>query len=506
MKKVALIDLGTNSARLVLYNVLEEGYFYKFDEMKESVRIGRDMERDGFLKPARIQHTIKTITMFKRLIDSYHIEEENIIAVATAAVRRAKNQKSFLEEMFSATGIAFRVLERDEESKIVYHGVINSMDIMKGIILEIGGGSTKIVYYIRRNILGYETLPFGSVTLTEMFSNKGYTPKEQTEKIEEYFKKELEKIEWLKDLDPETQLIGVGGSFRNLAKIHQKLKRYPLDMVHNYHISSHDFDALYEMLRVLDLDKKQNIKGIGTGRADILPSAFAAMKAFSGYIGSEEFVVSSSGLREGIMFNLAVPQTLDKPINDVVGQAFMTKVAAYGLDVNHVNHVIDLSLQLFKQLRVLHKYPRNYLKILKVAAAMHDSGMQVKFYDHQKASIYMILTSNLYAISHRDLVVAAFVAGCHTRENIDMRTWNRFKDVVLEDDIDVVKKLGVILRIAESLDRSRAGAVKSINCDVLGDSVIMKTTIEGDGALELKDALNAIPEFKRAFGKNLEIL
>ncbi|MEG1520755.1 MAG: hypothetical protein RR458_07170, partial [Clostridia bacterium] len=342
--------------------------------------------------------------------------------------------------------------------------------------------------------------------LTEMFAFENLTPKEQTQKVEEYFTEQLTKIEWLKDIDPDTQVIGVGGSFRNLAKISQKVKRYPLDMVHNYRLPKHDFVALYDMLRTLDLDKKMNIKGIGTGRADILPSAFAAMKSLSDYVGAEEFVISSSGLREGIMFTTAVPQTLEKPITDVLGHSLMTICQVYGMDIPHVEHVINLSLQLFKQLRVLHKFPRALIKVLRVAAALHDSGQVIKHYDHQTHSSYAILNSNLYGITHKDLVMAAFVAGCHDRENISAQVWARYKDIVGEEDLDAVKKLGVILRLAESLDRSHSGVVKSINCDVLGDSVIMKTEIEGDGALEIKDAMNALPEFKRSFKKNLEIL
>ncbi len=504
MKKIAIIDLGSNSARVVLVKILEGGYFTVFDEMKEPVRLGQDMDRDGFLKPQRIQHTIKTLKMFKRLCDSRNVTE--IIAVATAAVRRAKNQKSFLEEVYSSTGLLFRVLSQEEEATYVYHGVINSMDIPKGIVFEIGGGSTKVVYYNRRNLLAHATLPFGAVNLTERFADENLSPREQTEKVEAYVKEQLDTLPWLKELDPEVQLIGVGGSFRNLAKISQKVKRYPLDMVHNYRLAKHDFSALYEMIRGLDLDKKKNIKGIGSGRADILPSAFAAMNAFSNYIGSEEFVVSSSGLREGLMFNTAVPLTLEKPITDVLGHDLMTKIQNYDMDVPHVEHVINLSLQLFKQLRVLHKFPRAYIKVLRVAAALHDSGLRIKHYDHQHHSTYAILNSNLYGITHRDLVLAAFVAGCHNRENIPVANWTRFKDVVNEEDVDAVKKLGVILRLAESLDRSHAAVVKSINCDVLGDSVIMKTEIEGDGALEIKDAMSSLPEFKRAFKKNLEIL
>ena len=87
-----------------------------------------------------------------------------------------------------------------------------------------------------------------------------------------------------------------------------------------------------------------------------------------------------------------------------------------------------------------------------------------------------------------------------------MAEWQKYKDIVTEEDLDAVKKIGVLLRIAESLDRTHCGVVKGLNCDVLGDSVIMKTELGGDAALELRDAENASMEFKRAFKKNLEVL
>ncbi|MDE7181482.1 MAG: Ppx/GppA family phosphatase [Clostridia bacterium] len=504
MEKIGIIDLGSNSARLVIVNLFADGYFMVVDELKESVRLGQDMERDGFLKPARVAETIKTLKMFRKLCDASNVSR--IIAVATAAVRRAKNQRSFLDEIQASCGIKIRVLSAEEEAIYVYRGVINSMDVPKGLILEIGGGSTKIVYYNRRNILNYVTLPFGAVTLTGLFSEDGLKPEQQAKKIEEFFTEQLKKVEWINEIDPDVQMIGVGGSFRNLFKINKMVKKYPLDTVHNYAMPVEDFNNVYDMLKVLDLDKKKKIKGLSAERADILPAALAIVKSFVTYFNFDKILMTGAGLREGIMFNQALPITEEKPISDVLNYSLTTLVKYYDCDEKHVEHVVNLSIQLFKQLRVLHKFPRQYLRVLKVAATLHDCGMRIKYYNHQRHSCYMILNANLYGVSHRDIVLAAFTACCHKKEDINAYDWARYKDVLHEDDIDVVKKLGVILRIAESLDRSMSGSVKSINCDILGDSVIMKTEVEGDATLEIRNAMAASAEFRKSFHKNLEIL
>lgn len=474
------------------------------DELKESVRLGQDMERDGFLKPQRVAETIRTLKMFKKLCDASKVDR--IIAVATAAVRRAKNQRSFLDEIQAKCGIRMNVLSADEEAMLVYRGVINSMDIPKGLIMEIGGGSTKLVYYNRRNMINREILPFGAITLTDMFKEDGKSPEDQAKEVEEYFTAQLEKVEWLKNVDPDTQMIGVGGSFRNVFKISKMVRKYPLDTVHNYVVPIEDFDSIYDMIKVLDLDRKKKIKGISTARADILPAALAAMKSLTSYMGFTGFTISGMGLREGIMFREAVPSTQEKPISDILGYSLTGLVRYYNCDEEHTSHVVDLSVQLFRQLRVLHKFSRQYLKILKVAATLHDCGNRIKYYNHSKHSCYIILNSTLYGITHRELILAAHVARCHKKDDITLAEWAKYKDIVQEEDLDAVRKLGVILRIAESLDRGCTGTVKSINCDVLGDSVIMKTEVDGDATLEIREAMNANAEFRKSFRKNLEIL
>lgn len=504
LEKIGIIDLGSNSARLVIVNLFADGYFMVVDELKESVRLGQDMERDGFLKPQRVAETIKTLKMFRKLCDASGVSR--IIAVATAAVRRAKNQRSFLDEIQANCGIKIRVLTAEEEAVYVYRGVINTMDIPKGLVLEIGGGSTKIVYYNRRNILNYVTLPFGAVTLSALFADDGLKPEEQTKKIEEFFTEQLKKVEWINDVDPEVQMIGVGGSFRNLFKISKMVHKYPLDTVHNYTMNVEDFLPVYDMIKVLDLDKKKKIKGLSAERADILPAALAIVKSFVEFFNFDRFTLSGAGLREGIMFNQALPVTEEKPISDVLNYSLTTLVKYYDCDEKHVEHVVNLSIQLFKQLRVLHKFPRQYLRVLKVAATLHDCGMRIKYYNHQRHSCYMILNSTLYGVSHRDIVLAAFTACCHKKEDINAYDWTRYRDILHEDDIEIVKRLGVMLRIAESLDRSMSGSVKSINCDILGDSVIMKTEVDGDASLEIRDAMAAGAEFRKSFHKNLEIL
>ena len=504
VERLGIIDLGSNTARLLIVEVSENGYFQIIDQLKEAPRLGEGMESEGFLKPQRIQATIKVLKMFRRLCDVHGIDK--IIAVATAAVRRAKNQRSFLDEIAATCGIKFRVLSAEEEAIYVYRGVINTMDVPKGIILEIGGGSTKIIYYNRRNLLNYETLPFGAITLTELFAGENLSPAQQAEKTEAFFAEQLEKIEWLKNVDPETQLIGVGGSFRNLCRMTKIMKKYPLRTIHNYVVQDSDFEHVYDLLKSLDLDRKKKIKGLSSGRADILPAAFAAINAFKKYMNLGDVVISGSGLRTGLLFNYALPLTIEKPVSDVLTHSLNSLIEFYGCNKAHTEQTAMLAIQLFKQLRVLHKFPRQYIRILKIAAYLYESGKTVGFYNFEKHSAYVILNANICGVSHRDLVMASFVAASTGIDDINVQEWNRYHDLLTDEDVDAVRKMGIMLRIASAFDRSMSCLVKGVNCDILGDSVIMKTELDGDASLELNSAMEIGSDFRKIFKKNLEIL
>lgn len=503
MEKIAIIDIGSNTARIVIANVLPGGYFNVVDELKEPVRLAKGMETNGYLRPLRIQQMIKTLKTFKNLYESHKVTK--VFAYTTAAVRRAKNKKTFIDEVLSQCGIKLTVLTQEEEAMLVYTGVINSMDVPRGVIIDIGGASIKLIHYNRRVLLTQDTLPFGAVTLTEKFAevSDGF---ERARLIEEYVTEHLDRIEWLKNLEEDVQLIGVGGAIRNLGKINRKFKRYPLDMVHNYHISMDDFNDIYNSLKGVDITKPVRIKGLSSARAEILPAALSALSAFQKATKFNELVVSSAGLREGAMFRYAVPSTMEKPLVDVLGHSIYTMLSSFNMNIPHAEHVFDISLQLYRQLKVLHKLPRCYIKVLRVAAQLHDIGSSFKYYDHPRHSFYLILHSNLYGIQQKDLVMAALVAGMHGNTPFEGTDVQPYLSMLTEEDLEAVKKLGVIVRIAECFDRSMSGVIPSLTCDILGESVILKPDSTNDCTLEIQDAMRAVGDFKKAFKKNLDIL
>lgn len=502
--RVAVIDIGSNTARIVIANVVN-GYFTVIDELKETVRLARGMEEDGYLRPKRMRQMIITLNTFKNLYESHGVD--TVFAYVTAALNRAKNIQTFTNDVLTQCGIKLTVLAEEEEAQLIYAGVINSMDVSKALILDIGGASVRLIACNRRGILNHAALPFGTVSLTEKFADRpdGFA---RAQLIEELATEELEKIDWLKNLPKEFALIGVGGAMRSLGKLDRRFSKYPLDMAHNYSVTSSNFNNIYNTMKGLNITKPFRIKGLSSARADLLPAAFGCIKAIEDYANFDNLIISSAGMREGAMFRYASGNNSDKAIADILGHGINTMLTRFSMNARHADHVYDISQQLFKQLRVLHKLPRMYNKILRVATQLHDIGCSFKFYDHPKHSFYFILNSNLYGIEQKELIMSALVAWMHGNNTPDEIEVQKYLNLLTEDEIDAVRKLGVIVRIAECFDRRMSGIIDSLSCDILGESVILKTsTVDGaDCTLEIQDAIAAVPEFRKAFNKQLNIL
>ena len=220
----------------------------------------------------------------------------------------------------------------------------------------------------------------------------------------------------------------------------------------------------------------------------------------------DEFAISSLGATDGMLFHNVLPLTLEKPISDTLGYSLQVLNDYFDPKPNNSLHIYEISMVLFKQLKVLHKLPRPYVKVLRIASYLSNSGYRINIDNADKIAYDVIKNSEIYGVNHTDIILASFVALGKNSDNFNLSEWVRFKEYVTEEDLIAVKKLSVILKIAEALDITGFGNVTDISCDILGDSVIMKTIVKEDSAFEISYAMLCGSEFKKAFGKNLEVL
>ncbi len=504
MEKLAVIDLGSSKIDLILASYLPSGNFTVFAEMSESVKIVDDFDGESLLRMARSNEAITILKMYKMVCEINRVT--NIIAVGSSSLKNLKNYKSFLEEIYTVCGLKVRLLTVEEETSALYCGIINSIDIPKAVVINISGGTTRLLQYNRRNILNQTVIPFGTYFIAKVMEDEKDIKKAFDIMVTK-FKDELNKVEWLKNIEPEYSFIGVGNAFVNTATLSRKIRKYPLDSNHNYVVDMENFKKVYDLLTTLEIDKTKKVKGISSDRADIFASGVCMIKAFCEIVNCESFTVSIKGMKEGFIYNNVISSTSsDKPISDLLGFSLENIEQFYDGEYSNSSHVSELSLILFRQLRVLHKLPRSYTKVLRIASALHDAGQRIKFYDHEKNSFHIILNSEILGATHREIVLAAFVSSSQNINDFSLTEWIKFKDLFLEEDLEAVRKLAIIVKLAEALDKTHRSIVQDISCDILGDSVIMKTIVTMDPSVEIREALKSAQDFRKVYKKSLEVL
>lgn len=501
MNKLAVFELGVNDVKLTIFDCTQTGFFTIEQQITEPVKLVQDMERDGYIKPARIQETIAVLKNFRKIVDNAKIE--NYICYASPVIASARNQIAFLDEVYKTVSLYFKVLTNEEQVTALHSAIMYSFAMTRGVLIQVGDYSTQIVKFNRRVVANSASLPFGCVNLLEKFENLPVS--ERMDSVVEFISKEVKKLDWLYNLDKDCEFFGIGEVFQSVGKLSRKSSRYPIDVAHNYPISTDNFSGIYNLIRGLDIDKAKKLKGISEKRADVVAIGVAIIKAMYNEFVVGAIRVSTNGEMYGIIAKNLLAQTGEKPLLDILGYSLSSINEFYPTNVN-LDSNYSLAVILYKQLKVLHKLTRPYVKVLRIAASMCMSGKRIAFENYIKNNFSVILNSNIYGASHKDILLAAFVASSQNIDDFSLTEWVRYKDLVTDEDLEAVKKLAIIIKMATMLNITGANSVKDIACDVLGDTVILKTEVEKDATLEISQAMSVAGDFKKVYGKNLQIL
>lgn len=506
MEKIAVIVVDTYSTKIVIANVAQDNYFSICDVEVEALVPGLEMDDDHFLKKNQIAPVMSILKNFRKICDMYAVTKT--IAVATF-VKDSKpmNLYSFFDEIFVTCGFRFSLLSQEDQNNAIYTGIINSYDVPKALIVYVGADNIRLIHYNRRSVLNQAYIPVGPRDLINMYSLSKMDKTEVFEKVSKYINANLSDFEWLKTLEPEYEIVGAGIFFEDLSKMDRNYTKYPLDKDDGYILQKKNVDHILTQIKGLELNENKRLKGLNEPRADIFAYAVQVIKTILDYVEKDTVTIATRSLVEGLLFNIVTPTTLEKPNSDIVGFSVMAQTAVYEADLTrHNEQVYNLSMLLFKQLRVLHKLPRGYVKVLRVASYMHDVGKRISYRKHATHSYEVILNSEIYGFTHRELILASFVASLHSGGDIKMSEWAKYNGILTLEDVDAVKKLGLILRLAECFDRTKNNVIIDINCDILGDSVIMKTVTTSDATYEIQRGMEISKDFEKIYHKKLEIL
>jgi exopolyphosphatase / guanosine-5'-triphosphate,3'-diphosphate pyrophosphatase len=473
-ERLAVIDLGSNSFRLVVFMV-SGGWWRRTDEIYEPVRIGEGLEASGRLGAEPMRRALATLDVFDHFCRAAGLlgtagqgarargsrgpaSADAVDALATSAIRDAANADEFLTLAREHTSLPIRVLSREQEARYGYLAAVNSTTLTDGCALDLGGGSLQLVRVVDREAQELGSWQLGAVRMSEQFlPANGAAKRKQIEALREHVARELAQARWLERAG--SRLVGIGGTVRNLAAAAQRAAGLPSGGVQAMFVSTDALDELVDRLAALPASERSSVPGIKPARADlILAGAIVVQGALlAGGFGGLE--ATEAGLREGVFFERLLADRQPPLFADVRRTNVLNLAAQYRPDIAHTEHVATLALAMFDELARLglHEGDRLERELLWAACMLHDIGMSVDYDDHHKHSRYLILNGGLPGYSPTEVAIIAQAARYHRKGMPDP---GPLQALFGPGDAERLDRCAVLLRLAEDLERSRDQLVR----------------------------------------------
>ncbi len=506
-ERLAVIDLGSNSFRLVVF-LAGAGWWKRTDEIYEPVRIGEGLASSGELAPEPIARALATLDVFAHFATASGLRHESIDAVATSAIRDARNAEEFLAAARERSALPIRVLSREAEAHYGYVAAVNSTTLSDGCVLDLGGGSLQLVRVADRLERETGSWPVGTVRMSERFLPvNGPAKRRQIEALREHVGERLAEARWLAGAPSATgerRLVGLGGTVRNLAAAAQRAAGLPSNGVQGMVLERGALDELVERLAALPAAERASVPGIKPARADLILAGAVVVQSVLEAGGFDGLETTEAGLREGVFFERLLAPADPPLVADVRRASVLNLAGQYHLDVAHTRHVATLALGMFDELARLglHDGDARERELLWAASILHDIGMSVDYDDHHKHSRYLILNAGLPGFSPVEVAIIAQAARYHRKGMPDA---GPLRALFGEGDAARLDRCAALLRLAEDLERSRDQLVRETRIALRDNEVELRLIADGEAAVPRWAARREKELFSRAFHRELAV-
>ncbi|NER39007.1 MAG: Ppx/GppA family phosphatase [Oscillatoria sp. SIO1A7] len=497
---IAAIDMGTNSLHMVVVRINPTlPAFTIIDREKDTVRLGERDSATGKLKSEVMARAIATMRRFQEIAKSLKAEE--IIAVATSAVRESSNGRAFLQQVADELGIQVDLISGPEEARRIYLGVLSGMEFNKEphIIIDIGGGSTELILGNGDEPLALTSTKVGAVRLTEDFVTTDPISDEEFQYLQAYIRGMLERAvdELRSQLPPgeSPHLVGTSGTIETLAMIdaQERLGEVPSPLT-GYELSFQNLKELLDRLRKLSYQERLQITGMPDRRAEILLAGALIIQEAMTMLGMKSVTICERALREGIIVNWMLAHGLieDKlRYQSAVRERSVLKIAhKYQANLDSSEIIACFALRLFDQTQgILHQWGSEERELLWAAAILHNCGVYISHSSHHKHSYYLIRHAEFLGFTETDIEIIANLARYH-RKSQPKKKHDNYANLPSKEHRQMVRELSALLRLAVALDRRQIGAIADIQCDYSSKSRVLHlklrpTDITDDCSLEL---------------------
>ncbi len=491
---VAVIDIGSNSGRVMVYAHEAGGQLHILAGSRASLRLARGMGPHGGRIPAdALDRTLDALRDFRSIARGSGALR--IVAAGTSALRDASNGPAFIRRVKEELGVEIRVLSGAEEAQYGFLGAVGGLAVDDGVLFDLGGGSLQVGRFQSRRLLGAVSLPLGSLRVSDAFLKSDPPAARELRKLREHVRSTLEEG-GIQPLPAGGRVVGTGGTVRNLARIDERSAGYPIRRLHGYVLTRRRLHEIATKLSGMRQKKRARMPGLNADRSDSVAGGAVVLDQLLDLLGAEEVVVSGQGVREGLARSL-VGESLDPA-------PALRRAAIFALAQRFAGWSSDRAQRRSATVRALGdnlgRWPSAEAgELLEHAACLLDTGRSVDFFDRHEHVADLVLATDLAGFSHRQVALLSAIVRRAGDEDAPARS---LAPLVVAADRPVVSRAAVLLALADEItERCPPAAEPALACRVRGGEA--EVTVP---ALASWGARGIGERFEAAFGLRLRVV
>ncbi len=473
-RRVAAIDIGTNSTHLLVASVDTTLRTFSIEQAEKSTtRLGERDPETGELTAAAMQRSYDTLRRFRDLANSHQVEQ--IVIAATSAVREAPNGRDFLQKIQDGLGLEVDLVSGPEEARLIYLGVLSGMSFgdRPHLLLDIGGGSTELILADGRDARALTSTRVGAVRLQRDFVKDDPIPPQRRSFLQAFIQGSLEpavdKVHRRIKPGEIPVLVATSGTAMAIGALAASEDDRPPLKLHGYRVSRQRLDCVVDKLVTMTPDQRRDLSPINDRRAEIIVPGALILQTTMQMLGVDELVLSERALREGLivdwMFRHGLLEDRFSFQSSIRQRTVIHQVQRFAVNQHRAERVATHALTLYDSTRgLMHQDDGQGRELLWAAAMLHACGQHINLSAYHKHSWYLIRHGELLGYSEAEHLMVAAIARYH-RRSLPKKRHDSWQALVTRENRRLVSDMALLLRLAAALDRRPEPVVASLRIE-----------------------------------------
>lgn len=455
----AVVDIGSNSGRMIVFRLRDGEHLDVLEDARAPLRLARALRHNDALGDDAIERTLEALRDFRAVAEG--AGATRIIAVATSAVRDASDGPELVDRARRA-GVPLHVIDGPLEARLGFLGAVHDLPVTGGLTMDVGGGSVEMSRFAERHMDASWSLPLGSLRVSDRFLENDPPTEREIHKLRKAVGAALHEAE-VAELGKREDLVGIGGTVRNIAKVDLRRTDYPLPLLHGYEVSERRLASMIDDLAERTMKRRAQVSGLNPDRADTILGGALVVQGVMQHVGARRLLVSSRGLREGLALDARGGDVPPPPwVRTISVATLASRFATW--EPGQAERRAGLAIRLHEVLDPA--APLIVREMLEHAATLLDVGRAIDYYERFEHAAMIVTAADLAGFSHGDLGSLTAILR-QADDDTRLGPYGRFID---EGDRPAILRAATSLALADELNRRIArDAPAPLSCNWLRD-------------------------------------